>query len=120
MYKMLFWVFFCGVVFLSVSPWQIKVYSSFPDVFFSNYGFPQHVAGYFLLSFSACRIFKRANPWMLLGGILGMGIVLECIQYIVPNRSFNMYDLMGNLLGVLPVAVTVFFYQIRRAKYGNI
>jgi len=47
-----------------------------------------------------------------------MGIVLEIIQYALPSRTFNIYDLLANLAGVLMVGVKILFDQKRRSKYG--
>ncbi len=117
--RVLFFIYLGLIVFLSVSPWQIKILSLFPDVLFSNYGFPQHVAGYFLLSMFACLTFNNIHPWWILSGILVLGVLLECIQYAVPDRSFNLYDLLGNVMGVLPVAVFVFYRKIGKEKDAN-
>lgn len=117
--RILFFIYLGIVVFLSVSPWQINILSLFPDVLFSNYGFPQHVAGYFLLSLFACLTFTHIYPWWILSGIVVLGIVLECIQVAVPERSGNLYDLLGNILGVLLVAVFVFYRQLGEEKHAN-
>lgn len=91
----------------------------FPDILFSNYGFPQHVAGYLLLSIFACLTFNNINSWWILFGIFVLGILVECIQYAMPERTFNLYDLLGNVMGVLPVAVFVFYRQTGREKHAN-
>ncbi len=116
--RVLFFIYFGLIVFLSVSPWQIKMLSLFPDILFFNYGFPQHVFGYFLLGMFACLTFTNIHPRWILSGILLLGILLECIQYAVPERAINVYDLLGNIMGVLPVAVFMFYRRTERANHG--
>jgi len=48
-----------------------------------------------------------------------MGIVLEIIQYALPSSTFNIYDLLANLTGVLVMVIKILFDQKRRSKYGN-
>jgi VanZ family protein len=77
------------------------------------------VSGYFVLSALACQVFREPNIWFVLSGILIMGGILEIIQYALPTRTFNVYDLLANLAGVLVVGVKILFDQKRRSTYGN-
>jgi VanZ family protein len=77
------------------------------------------VSGYFVLSAPTCQVFREHNIWFVLSGILIMGGILEIIQYDLPTRTFNVYDLLANLAGMLVVVVKILFDQKRRSKYGN-
>jgi hypothetical protein len=43
------------------------------------------------------------------------------ISKVAPElgRTFNIYDLLANLMGVLVVVMKILFDQIRRSIYGN-
>jgi len=51
---------------------------------------------------------KNENLKKLVYGLFFLAIVLEVLQMIIPNRSFQIYDLLGNILGV-----TVAYFVIR-------
>ena len=48
--------------------------------------------------------------------ILALAIILEVLQYLVPNRAFELNDLIGNILGVLiaysVVKIYLFFSKL--------
>ena len=49
--------------------------------------------GFFLYS-------KTENFQKLLYGLSFLSVILELLHIIIPNRSFQLYDLIGNILGV--------------------
>ena len=51
---------------------------------------------------------KDKNFKKLVYGLFFLSIILEVLQLIVPNRSFQFYDLLGNILGV-----TVAYFVIK-------
>ncbi len=115
--KVLFYLCLCLIVFFSIVPQDVN--SLLSGMRFTKSGFFQHVFGYFVLSVLACLAFKGNNIWVILVGILILGGILEIIQYVLPARTFNIYDLLANLAGVLVVVVKILFDQKRRSKYGN-
>ena len=44
---------------------------------------------------------KTQNFKKLFYGLLFLSIILEFLHYIIPNRSFQLGDLLGNILGVM-------------------
>ena len=46
----------------------------------------------------------------LVYGLFFASIILECLQFIVPNRAFQLNDLIGNFLGVLVAYFLVKIY----------
>ena len=40
-----------------------------------------------------------------------LSIVLEILQFIVPGRSFEIYDVIGNVIGVLIAYLLVVIYK---------
>ena len=116
--KILFYLCLSLIVFLSIVP-QSANSSLLSKMMFTKSGFFQHVFGYFVLSALAWLAFKKNNIWIILAGILILGIVLEIIQYALPTRTFNVYDLLANMMGVFVVVIKILFDQIRRSIYGN-
>ena len=117
-YKILFFIWFGFIVFFSVMTNSAGDRSFLARMALTKSGFFQHAAGYLVLSALAWLTFKKNNIWIILAGILILGVVLEIIQYALPTRSFNIYDLLANLIGVLVVVIKILFDQKRRS-YGN-
>ena len=44
---------------------------------------------------------KKENFQRIVYGLFFLSIILEVIQFVVPNRSFQLGDLVGNILGVM-------------------
>ena len=44
---------------------------------------------------------KNENFKKLVYGLFFLAIILEVLQVMIPNRSFQIYDLLGNILGVM-------------------
>ena len=115
--KVLFYLCLCLIVFFSIIPQDVNS-SLLSGIRLTKSGFFLHVFGYFVLSALACQVFREHNIWFVLSGILIMGAVLEIIQYALPARTFNVYDLLANLAGVLVVVIKILFDK--RSKYRNL
>ena len=44
---------------------------------------------------------KNQNFQKLVYGLFFLSVILELLQFIIPNRSFEIGDLIGNILGVM-------------------
>lgn len=44
-------------------------------------------------------IFKEYGWLKLIALCIGLGVSIELIQYFIPGRAFNQYDLLSNLVG---------------------
>ena len=64
-------------------------------------GFFQHVFGYFVLSALACLAIKQKGLWLYLLGIVLMGGFMEGVQLYLPYRTFDVYDMVANAVGVV-------------------
>ena len=53
---------------------------------------------------------KNENFKKLVYGLFFLAIILEVLQVIIPNRSFQIYDLLGNILGVMVAYFVVKIY----------
>ena len=58
------------------------------------YYFYVSLLGFFLYS-------KRENFTKLVYGLFFLSVILELFHFIIPNRSFPLGDLIGNILGVV-------------------
>jgi glycopeptide antibiotics resistance protein len=71
-----------------------------------------HFVSFFSISIFVLFLFlKDPNFKKLEYGLFFLSIILEILQYIVPNRSFEYYDLIANFLGVLIAFFLVKIYS---------
>ena len=69
-----------------------------------------HVYAYIVLSVIGFLTFRKKNQFNILSiYLIFLSIVLEVLQYFVPNRSFEFSDLFGNLAGVI-IAIILFYF----------
>lgn len=62
----------------------------------------QHVLAFGLLAVLASVAFPRSSPWTrVLPGLLGYGLLMECVQGLLPWREFSLLDLMADLCGAV-------------------
>ena len=75
-----------------------------------------HLYSFGLLSIIGLFTYKNSNKLNFLSLYLVLlSIILEILHIFIPVRSFEFYDLFGNLLGVFIVLTINFFYR----KYEN-
>ncbi|GAA5785744.1 VanZ family protein [Chitiniphilus shinanonensis] len=60
----------------------------------------QHFLGYGVLAALALAAFPP-RMWRAWLGATSMGVAVECAQYFVPYRSFDLRDMLANALGAL-------------------
>jgi len=74
-----------------------------------------HVYVFFILStlgfISFSKNLKKITYYLIL-----LSIVLELLHTIIPNRSFEVEDLLGNILGVLLSLILFKLFIFRRLK----
>jgi len=82
-------------------------------------GFVVHGIAYFL-GISLCYFsFNKKNiSFVFRAGLLVFlfGVVLEVIQFYLPYRTFNVYDIVGNGIGILLFGVLIFFFSHRPTR----
>ena len=75
-----------------------------------------HLYSFGLLSIIGLFTYKNSNKLNFLNlYLILLSIILEILHIFIPVRSFELYDLFGNLLGVSIVLTINFFYR----KYEN-
>ena len=71
-----------------------------------------HFIYYFYISmFGLCLYLRNRNFQKVVYGLFFLSIVLEVLQFIVPNRAFEIYDVFANFAGVLVAYLLVVIYK---------
>ena len=61
-----------------------------------------HFIYYFYVSLLGFFLYSRSeNFTKLVYGLFFLSVILELFHFIIPNRSFQLDDLIGNILGVI-------------------
>ena len=83
-----------------------------PDLIDNPFGTAiNHFIYYFYVSvLGLCLYCRNRNFQNLVYGLFFLSIILEVLQFIVPNRAFEFYDLIFNFLGVLVAYFLVNIY----------
>jgi len=84
-----------------------------PDLVDNPFGTAiNHFIYYFYVSMLGLLLYLRSqNFYKLLYFLFFLSIILELLQYIVPNRSFEIYDIFANFFGVLVAYFLVVIYK---------
>ena len=76
-----------------------------------------HLYAFFILSIIGLITFKNLKKFFLLNiYLIFLSILLEILHTIIPNRSFELSDLFGNLIGVTVVIIINFFLKNEKNK----
>ncbi len=77
-------------------------------------GYLYHILAYGLFCFFALLYnitYQRHSLLIILLFISVYSIILEAIQYFLPYRTFNLYDILASLIGIAVGAVLFFLYR---------
>ena len=70
-----------------------------------------HFIYYFYVTILGLFVYLRdKNFQKIVYGLFVLSLILETLQLVVPNRAFQLYDLLGNFLGVLVAYFLVKIY----------
>ena len=70
-----------------------------------------HFIYYFYLSLLGFFIYLKNEYFKkLVYGLFFLSIALELLQFIIPNRSFQLVDLLGNIFGVMVAYLVIKIY----------
>ena len=78
-----------------------------------------HLYAYIVLSIIGFLTYRKNNQFNILSiYLIFLSIVLEVLQYFVPNRSFEFPDLFGNLAGII-IAIIIFYFFKKNENFKN-
>ena len=70
-----------------------------------------HFLAYFYISLLGFSLYlEKEKLNLMFRGLIFLSIFLEVFQFIVPNRSFQIGDLIGNIFGVVLAYFVIKFY----------
>ena len=71
-----------------------------------------HLYAYIVLSIIGFLTYRKNNQFILLTFyLIFLSIILEILHYVIPERSFEIPDLFGNLIGVIIITIIVYFLK---------
>jgi len=125
--KFLKFIFNVSVLFLiviSLFPGSLLGYllygdwGSQPDIIKNPFGTSiNHFIYYIYVSLLGFFLyFKNDNFNKLVFGMFFLSIILESLHFIIPNRSFQLMDLIANILGVAVAYFSLTIYLFIRKK----
>ena len=87
-----------------------------PNLFENSFGNAiNHFIYYFCVSMlGLCLYLGNHNFQKLVFGLFFLSIILEVLQIIIPNRTFEIYDVSANFVGVLVACFVVTIYKFIR------
>ena len=86
-----------------------------PDLITNPFGTSiNHFISYFYVSMLGLCLYLRSNNFQkLVYSLFFLSIILEVLQLVVPNRTFEIYDVSANFVGVLVAYFLVKIYKSR-------
>ena len=107
--KFIFYISVLSLIIISLYPGSLLGYLFYGDLYrqpnFVNNPFGttiNHFIYYIYISLLGLLLYSRSNNFKkLFYGLLFLSIILEVLQLVVPNRAFQLSDLIGNIVGVL-------------------
>ena len=126
MIKLLKFIFHISTLFLiiiSLYPGSLLGYllygdlSQQPDVIKNPFGTTiNHFIYYTYVSLLGFFLYLKNQSFQkLVYGLFILSVILEVLHFIIPNRSFQLGDLIGNILGVLVAFFVVKIYLLFRS-----
>ena len=126
MIKLLKFIFHISTLFLiiiSLYPGSLLGYllygdlSQQPDIIKNPFGTTiNHFIYYVYVSLLGFFLYLKNQSFQkLVYGLFILSVILEVLHFIIPNRSFQLGDLIGNILGVLVAFFVVKIYLLFRS-----
>ena len=71
-----------------------------------------HFISYFYVSMLGLCLYLRSNNFQkLVYSLFFLSIILEVLQFTIPNRAFEIYDISANFIGVLVAYCLIKIYK---------
>ena len=78
-----------------------------------------HFYAFVLFSVVGYLTFNKSSQFILLTFyLIFLSITLEILHYVIPERSFEIPDLFGNLAGVI-IAIIIFYFFRKNENFKN-
>ena len=121
--KVIFHISTLFLIIISLYPGSLLGYllygdlSQQPDIIKNPFGTTiNHFIYYAYVSLLGFFLYlKNQNFQKLVYGLFILSVILEVLHFIIPNRSFQLGDLIGNILGVLVAYFAVKIYLLLRS-----
>ena len=117
-YKFIFYLCNLILIFLYLFPGSVLGWFIYKDLSLQPQITPDfivstnHLYAYIVLSVICFLTFRKKNQFNILSiYLIFLSIVLEVLQYFVPNRSFEFSDFFGNLAGVIIAIILFYFFK---------
>ena len=124
-YKFIFYLCNLILIFLYLFPGSVLGWFLYKDLSLQPQITPDfiistnHLYSYIILSVVGFLTFRKNNQFNILSlYLIFLSILLEVLQYFVPNRSFEFSDLFGNLAGVI-IAIIIFYFFKKNENFKN-
>ena len=124
-YKFIFYLCNLILIFLYLFPGSVLGWFLYNDLSLQPQITPDfivstnHLYAYIVLSVIGFLTFRKNNQFNILSiYLIFLSIVLEVLQYFVPNRSFEFSDLFGNLAGVI-ITIIIFYFFKKNENFKN-
>ena len=71
-----------------------------------------HLYAFVIFSIIGYLTFNKSSQFIFLTFyLIFLSIMLEILHYVIPERSFEIPDLFGNLIGVIIITIIVYFFK---------
>jgi len=71
-----------------------------------------HLYAFILFSIIGYLTFNKSSQFILLTFyLIFLSIILEILQHFIPDRSFEISDLFGNLIGVIIITFIIYLFK---------
>ena len=117
-YKFIFYLCNLIIIFLYLFPGSVLGWFLYKDLSLQPQITPDfivstnHLYTYMVLSVIGFLTFRKNNQFNILSMyLIFLSIVLEVLQYFIPNRGFEFQDLFGNLAGVIITIILFYFFK---------
>ena len=71
-----------------------------------------HLYAFVIFSIIGYLTFNKSSQFIILTiYLIILSIMLEILHYVIPERSFEIPDLIGNLIGVIIITIIVYFFK---------
>ena len=76
-----------------------------------------HVFAFLIISFLGFLLFYEKKKKIILTYFFSISIFYELLHIYIPNRSFQISDLYGNILGILISLILFLFFSYVKKKF---